>query len=194
MLCGSGFARRHQQAAAQLHAAGDEQKDHQHRGSVGHCRQRIGIQPQADDHGIGHGVKLCCHHAQDNGQRVPQQRGPHCPGQQRILFVHTNTLFSQKIKPAGNLSPRPPAGSFSVAPAGVEPTMGESKSPALPLGDGAPVRISIVEFLSFVKQKRFFPVCTKCFTISIQCPCHHAIRLLIFRFIFPKSIDTTLIA
>jgi hypothetical protein len=24
-----------------------------------------------------------------------------------------------------------------VAPAGVEPTMGESKSPALPLGDGA---------------------------------------------------------
>ena len=42
-----------------------------------------------------------------------------------------------------------------VAPAGVEPTMGESKSPALPLGDGAPVRISIVEFLSFVKQKRF---------------------------------------
>ena len=72
--------------------------------------------------------------------------------------------------------------------------MGESKSPALPLGDGAPVRISIVEFLSFVKQKRFFPVCTKCFTISIQCPCHHAIRLLIFRFIFPKSIDTTLIA
>ena len=33
--------------------------------------------------------------------------------------------------------------------------MGESKSPALPLGDGAPVRISIVEFLSFVKQKRF---------------------------------------
>ena len=44
---------------------------------------------------------------------------------------------------------------FSVAPAGVEPTMGESKSPALPLGDGAPVRISIVEFLSFVKQKRF---------------------------------------
>ena len=26
---------------------------------------------------------------------------------------------------------------FSVAPAGVEPTMGESKSPALPLGDGA---------------------------------------------------------
>ena len=155
MLCGSGLARRHQQAAAQLHAAGDEQKDHQHRGSVGHCRQRIGIQPQADDHGIGHGVKLCCHHAQDNGQRVPQQRGPHCPGQQRILFVHTNTLFSQKRKPAGNLSLRPPAGSFSVAPAGVEPTMGESKSPALPLGDGAPVRISIVEFLSFVKQKRF---------------------------------------
>ena len=63
--------------------------------------------------------------------------------------------FHKKIKPAGNLSPRPPAGSFSVAPAGVEPTMGESKSPALPLGDGAPVRISIVEFLSFVKQKRF---------------------------------------
>jgi len=26
MLCGSGLARRHQQAAAQLHAAGDEQK------------------------------------------------------------------------------------------------------------------------------------------------------------------------
>jgi hypothetical protein len=45
--------------------------------------------------------------------------------------------FHKKIKPAGNLSPRPPAGSFSVAPAGVEPTMGESKSPALPLGDGA---------------------------------------------------------
>ena len=38
--------------------------------------------------------------------------------------------------------------------------MGESKSPALPLGDGAPVRISIVEFLSFVKQKRF-AVCEK---------------------------------
>ena len=194
MLCGSGLARRHQQTAAQLHTAGDEQKDHQHRGSVGHCRQRIGIQPQADDHGVGHGVKLCCHHAQDNGQRVPQQRRPHCPGQQRIFFVHTNNLLFTKRKPAWNLSLRPPAGSFSVAPAGVEPTMGESKSPALPLGDGAPVRISIVEFLSFVKQKRFFPVCTKYFTISIQCPCHNANRLPIFRFIFPKSIDTTLIA
>ena len=29
------------------------------------------------------------------------------------------------------------AGFSTVAPAGVEPTMGESKSPALPLGDGA---------------------------------------------------------
>jgi hypothetical protein len=107
MLCGSGLARRHQQTAAQLHAAGDEQEDHQHRGSVGHCRQRIGIQPQADDHGVGHGVKLCCHHAQDNGQRVPQQRGPYCPGQQRILFVHTNTLFSQKENPQGTCRPGP---------------------------------------------------------------------------------------
>ena len=75
--------------------------------------------------------------------------------------------------------------------------MGESKSPALPLGDGAPVRISIVEFLSFVKQKRFPCLCKvfcHTFTMSLQCPCHHAIRLPIFRFIFPKSIDTTLIA
>ena len=30
---------------------------------------------------------------------------------------------------------------FLVAPAGVEPTMGESKSPALPLGDGASCKI-----------------------------------------------------
>ena len=79
--------------------------------------------------------------------------------------------------------------------------MGESKSPALPLGDGAPVRISIVEFLSFVKQKRF-AVSVPClckvfyhtFTMSLQCPCHNAILSPIFRFIFPKSIDTTFIA
>ena len=32
-------------------------------------------------------------------------------------------------------------GLFLVAPAGVEPTMGESKSPALPLGDGASCKI-----------------------------------------------------
>ena len=71
--------------------------------------------------------------------------------------------------------------------------MGESKSPALPLGDGAPVRISIVEFLSFVKQKRFavsvqsvLPHFYHVFTVSrLQCD-----PLAIFRFIFPKSIDT----
>ena len=81
-----------------------------------------------------------------------------------------NALFSRSTAPlAAKCSAAPEAAakhkdrlpnvSFSrrssVAPAGVEPTMGESKSPALPLGDGAPVRISIVEFLSFVKQKRF---------------------------------------
>ena len=35
-----------------------------------------------------------------------------------------------------------------VAPAGVEPTMGESKSPALPLGDGAISFIFLVVELS----------------------------------------------
>ena len=64
-------------------------------------------------------------------------------------FLHTK-------RPAPGAEAQPRCRSFyTVAPAGVEPTMGESKSPALPLGDGAPVRISIVEFLSFVKQKRF---------------------------------------
>ena len=66
-----------------------------------------------------------------------------------FLFLHTK-------RPAPGAEAQPRCRSFyTVAPAGVEPTMGESKSPALPLGDGAPVRISIVEFLSFVKQKRF---------------------------------------
>ena len=44
-----------------------------------------------------------------------------------------------------------PCGLFSVAPAGVEPAMGESKSPALPLGDGASVIISIFDPPLFVK-------------------------------------------
>ena len=45
-----------------------------------------------------------------------------------------------------------------VAPAGVEPTMGESKSPALPLGDGASVENSIAYFSKFHKPAgRFHP-------------------------------------
>ena len=40
-----------------------------------------------------------------------------------------------------------------VAPAGVEPTMGESKSPALPLGDGALSHIILTELSCYVKEK-----------------------------------------
>ena len=59
---GRGSARCHQQAAAQLHAAGDEQKEHQDGGSIGDRRQRVGIQPQTDDHGIGHRIELGGYH------------------------------------------------------------------------------------------------------------------------------------
>ena len=45
----------------------------------------------------------------------------------------------------------------AVAPAGVEPTMGESKSPALPLGDGASVENSIAYFSNFHKSRREVP-------------------------------------
>ena len=48
-------------------------------------------------------------------------------------------------------------GFFTVAPAGVEPTMGESKSPALPLGDGASVENSIAYFSKFHKSRRALP-------------------------------------
>lgn len=41
-----------------------------------------------------------------------------------------------------------------VAPAGVEPTMGESKSPALPLGDGASCKI-LYHILCFSTRGRF---------------------------------------
>jgi hypothetical protein len=46
---------------------------------------------------------------------------------------------------------------FQVAPAGVEPAMGESKSPALPLGDGASVENSIAYFSNFHKSRRAVP-------------------------------------
>ena len=169
MFCGSGLARRHQQAAAQLHAAGDEQKDHQHRGSVGHCRQRIGIQPQADDHGIGHGVKLCCHHAQDNGQRVPQQRGPHCPGQQRILFVHTNTLFSQKNKTRREPDTQAPCGFFFSCASRSRTYDGGVKVPCLTAwrwrtGKNQYSRISFI-----CQAKAFCRVCAKCFATLLPC-------------------------
>ena len=82
---GRGSARCHQQAAAQLHAAGDEQKEHQDGGSIGDRRQRVGIQPQTDDHGIGHRIELGGHHAQDDGQGVPQQRRTHRPMQQGVF-------------------------------------------------------------------------------------------------------------
>ena len=82
---GRGPARCHQQAAAKLHAAGDEQKEHQDGGSIGDRRQRVGIQPQTDDHGIGHRIELGGHHAQDDGQGVPQQRRTHRPMQQGIF-------------------------------------------------------------------------------------------------------------
>ena len=92
---GRGLARCHQQTAAQLHAAGDEEEDHQHRGGVGHSRQRVGVQPQPDDHGIGHRVELCGHHAQDDRKSIPQQRRAHRPMQQGVLcFVRAEHLLS----------------------------------------------------------------------------------------------------
>ena len=52
-----------------------------------------------------------------------------------FLFLHTK-------RPAPGAEAQPRCRSFyTVAPAGVEPTMGESKSPALPLGDGASCKI-----------------------------------------------------
>ena len=46
------------------------------------------------------------------------------------------------------------AGFFQVAPAGVEPAMGESKSPALPLGDGA---LHPAQWLTLAGRKAFLP-------------------------------------
>ena len=52
-----------------------------------------------------------------------------------FLFLHTK-------RPAPGAEAQPRCRSFyTVAPAGVEPAMGESKSPALPLGDGASCKI-----------------------------------------------------
>lgn len=96
----------------------------------------------------------------------PQNETPHNrraqPSRNALFFRSTappSAKCSAAPEAAAKHKDRLPNVSFSrrssVAPAGVEPTMGESKSPALPLGDGAPVRTSIVEFLSFVKQKRF---------------------------------------
>ena len=90
-----GLARCHQQTAAQLHAAGDEEENHQHRGGVGHSRQRVGVQPQPDDHGIGHRVELRGHHAQDDRKSIPQQRRAHRPMQQGVLcFARAEHLLS----------------------------------------------------------------------------------------------------
>ena len=47
-----------------------------------------------------------------------------------------------------------PCGVVSVAPAGVEPAMGESKSPALPLGDGA---LHPAQWLTLAGRKAFLP-------------------------------------
>jgi hypothetical protein len=43
-----------------------------------------------------------------------------------------------------------------VAPAGVEPTMGESKSPALPLGDGASCKTVYHIFRIFTRGTGMF--------------------------------------
>ena len=69
-----------------------------------------------------------------------------------FLFLHTK-------RPAPGAEAQPRCRSFyTVAPAGVEPTMGESKSPALPLGDGASVENSIAYFSKFHKPAgRFHP-------------------------------------
>lgn len=62
-----------------------------------------------------------------------------------FLFLHTK-------RPAPGAEAQPRCRSFyTVAPAGVEPAMGESKSPALPLGDGASVGNSIAYFSKFHK-------------------------------------------
>lgn len=62
-----------------------------------------------------------------------------------FLFLHTK-------RPAPGAEAQPRCRSFyTVAPAGVEPAMGESKSPALPLGDGASVENSIAYFSKFHK-------------------------------------------
>ena len=78
----------------------------------------------------------------------PQNETPHKhraqPSRNALFFRSTAPLpakCSAAPEAAAKHKDRLPNVSFSrrssVAPAGVEPTMGESKSPALPLGDGA---------------------------------------------------------
>ena len=82
----------------------------------------------------------------------PQNETPHKhraqPSRNALFFRSTAPLpakCSAAPETAAKHKDRLPNVSFSrrssVAPAGVEPTMGESKSPALPLGDGASCKI-----------------------------------------------------
>ena len=78
----------------------------------------------------------------------PQNETPHkhrAQPSRNALFFRSTAPLSAKCSAAPEAAAKhkdrlpnvPFSRRSSVAPAGVEPTMGESKSPALPLGDGA---------------------------------------------------------
>ena len=95
----------------------------------------------------------------------PQNETPHKhraqPSRNALFFRSTAPLpakCSAAPETAAKHKDRLPNVPFSrrssVAPAGVEPTMGESKSPALPLGDGASCKI-LYHILCFSTRGRF---------------------------------------
>ena len=98
-----------------------------------------------------------------------QQRGPHCPGQQRILFVHTNNLFSQKNKTRTEPVAQAPCGFFFSCASRSRTYDGGVKVPCLTAwrwrtGKNQYSRISFI-----CQAKAFCRVCAKCFATLLPC-------------------------